>query len=79
MFTDYKQLFDIIKKGSPTTEKRLMVEVIATCEAYNRNVISNVGLVSGALNPAGGLTKPTKCKSMYNTLVKGKDCTPVTQ
>ncbi len=45
-----------------------MIEVMATREAYNGNEILNVGLVS-----------PTKYNSMYKILVKGKDCTTVTQ
>ncbi len=73
MFTDSKHLFDVITTGSYTTEKRLMVEIKATREAYNKNEISNVGWVPGTFNPADELTKPITCN-----LVKGKDNTPIT-
>ncbi len=72
MFTDFKHLFDAITKGLETTEKRLMIEAMATRKSYDRNEISNVWLVPRTSNPADGLTKPTKYNSIYNILVKGK-------
>ena len=78
-FTDSKQLFDVIQNGSHMTEKKLFIELIATRKEYNRNEISNVGLVPGTLNTADGLKKSTECKSVYNIFVRGKDNTPATQ
>ena len=46
MLTGSLQMFDVITKASYTSEKRLMIDVAATREAYGRDEISNVGLVS---------------------------------
>ena len=46
MYTDSKQLFDVITRAVHTTEKRLMVGMQAVCEAYNMHETSNVGLVA---------------------------------
>ena len=58
MFTDSEQLFDVLTTAAHTTEKRLMVEIMAAREAYSRFEISNVSLVSGNSNTADGLMKP---------------------
>lgn len=79
MFTDSKQLFDVITRASHTAEKRLMIDVAAAREAYNNFEISNVGLVAGIDNPADGLTKPKLCKPLYELLRTGIDATPVAQ
>ena len=79
MFTDSKQLFNVISRTSLTTEKRLMDEIMAAREAYNRYEISNVGLVSGKSSPADGLTKPGVCVQLSNLFYRGKDNTHVLQ
>ena len=79
MYTDSKQLFDVITKAAHTTEKSLMVEIMAAREAYNRHEISNVGLVSGDSNPADGLTKPEICTQLDDILYMGKDYAKGTQ
>lgn len=73
MFTDSKQLFDVIAKSSHTTEKRLMIEITTAREAYDTDEISNVGLIPGDKNPADGLTKPGYCKSLQELLEQGHD------
>ncbi len=57
MFTDSKQLFDVLTTAAHTTEKRLMVKIMVAREAYNRIEISNVRLVPGRSNPANGFKK----------------------
>lgn len=79
MFTDSKQLFDVITRASHTTEKRLMVEITAARESYNRYEISTVGLVAGDVNPADGLTKPGICKPLNELLETSIDSTVVSQ
>ena len=79
MNTDSKQLFGVITRVAHTTEKRLMVEIMAAKEACNRHEISNVGLVSRDSNPADGLTKPKICTQLNDLLYRGKDYTKVTQ
>lgn len=57
IFTDSKSLFDIISKGSKTSEKRLMLDVAAAREGFKTQDISNIGLVKSEHNVADGLTK----------------------
>ncbi|GAB0497662.1 hypothetical protein MMPV_010067 [Pyropia vietnamensis] len=56
-----------------------MIDVAAAREAYNRNEISNVGLVKSANNPADGLTKPGFCQSLDDVLRTSVDRHPVEQ
>lgn len=79
MLTDSKQLFDVITRASHTTEKRLMIDIAAAREAYNRNEITNVGLVKSANNLADGLTKPGFCQSLDDVLRTAMDQNPVEQ
>ena len=79
MLTDSKQMFDVITKASHTSEKRLMIDVAAARGAYNRNDISNVGLVLSQHNIADGLTKITNCKSLNEVMESGYDKNPVQQ
>ena len=79
MYTDSKQLFDVITRAAHTTEKRLMVEIMAAREAYNRYEISNVGLVPGDSNPADRLTKPKIFVQLNELLHQGVDSTKVSQ
>ncbi len=58
MFTDSKQLFDVITRASHTTKKRLMTDIAAARKAYGRHEMSNFGLSAGEDNIADGLTKP---------------------
>ena len=45
LLTDSNSLFDIIGKSSCTSEKRLMLDISATQQAYNAELISNIGFV----------------------------------
>ena len=64
MFTDSRSLFDIITKASSTKEKRLMIDLTASREGYEKNEISDIGLVRSEHNPADGLTKIGKCPAL---------------
>ena len=79
MLTDSKQTFDVITRASHTTEKRLIIDVAATREAYKRYETSNVGLVRSEQNPADVLTKPQVCGALDATLCMGMDVNPVEQ
>lgn len=68
MFTDSKSLFDVISKNSTTTEKRLMVDVQAMREAYERMELSDVAWVKSEDNPADSLTK-VKENAVLNRIV----------
>ena len=64
MRTDSLQMFDVVTKASSTTERRLMIDIAAARESYNREEISNVGLIMSEHNIADGLTKEQmkRCK-----------------
>ena len=79
MLTDSKQMFDVITKASFTSEKRLLIDISAAREAYNRHEISNVGLVLSEHNIADGLTKPKPCSSLMQVMTSGYDKNPVQQ
>jgi len=79
LLSDSKQMFDVITKASHTTERRLMIDIAASREAYNRGEISNVGLVLSENSIADGLTKPSYCKAMDTMLRTGMDKNPVEQ
>ena len=57
MYTDSKQLFDVVTRPAHTNRKRLLVKIMAVLEACNRYEILNVGLVPGDSNAADGLIK----------------------
>lgn len=79
MLTDSKQLFDVVTRTSHPTEKRLLIDIAAAREAYNRQDLSNVGLVTSEDNMADGLTKTKPCAALDRLLYTGVDCTPVQQ
>eukprot|EP00170_Pyropia_yezoensis_P004332 contig_17702_g4344 len=77
MLTDSRQLFDVITRASHTTEKRLMIDIAAAREAYNRNEISNVSLVKSASDLADGRTKPRFSQCVDDVLWTAMDRNPV--
>lgn len=79
MLTDSKQIFDVITKASLTAEKRLMIDIAAAREAYNRHEISNVGLVLSEHNLADSLTKPGIYAALETVVKTGYDRNPVQQ
>lgn len=57
MLTDSKGLFDVITKHSMTSERRLMIDLLAARQAYARMEISDIGLGRTHNNPADAFTK----------------------
>lgn len=47
-----KSLFDLIAKGTSTTEKRLMVDLCSTREAYDTDLINYLGWIRREYIPA---------------------------
>lgn len=79
LFTDSKQAFDVITRATHPTEKRLMIDIAALRESYNRHEISYLGLVTTENNMADAMTK-LKCGSALDCLLRtGVDATPVAQ
>ena len=77
LLTYSKSLFDVISKGSRTSEKRMMLDIAAAREGFRDKVISDIGFVRSASNIADGLTKPMQQRSMQNVMLSGRlDVTP---
>ena len=68
MLTDSKSLFDIISKRCRTNEKRIMLDVYASRQAYKALGTSNIGFVRSSHNLADGLTKPKVQAALYKLL-----------
>lgn len=52
LLTDSKSVFDIISKGSGTSEKRVMLDVHAAPQTYCNQEISNIGFAKSTANIA---------------------------
>jgi len=72
LLTDSKALFDIISKGSRTSEKRMMLDIAAAREGFRDRVISDIGFVRSSHNLADGLTKPMQQAALQSVLKSGK-------
>jgi hypothetical protein len=55
--TDSKSLYQCMVKLSTTQEKRLMVDVMAMRQSYERRIITKIRLIKGDSNPADAMTK----------------------
>lgn len=76
MFTDSKQVFDVITRGKSPTEKRLAVDVTAARDAYRRFHIDRVGLVRGEHSRADALSKAKNNNALQNILANNKNYIP---
>lgn len=79
MLTDSKGLFDVITKNSITSERRLMIDLLAARQAYSRLEISDIGLVRTQYNPADAFTKVGRCSALERMLDLGVIDHPVEQ
>lgn len=79
MFTDSKQLFDVVTKASHSSEKRLMIDIAAAREAYNRHDITSVGLIASEHNLSDAMTKLRCGPALDSFLRTGVVHTPVVQ
>lgn len=71
LLTDSKCLFDVISKGSRTSEKRLMLDIAVAREQFRVSDVSDIGLVRSASNLADGLTKAMQQASLRACLGTG--------
>lgn len=56
-FLDSKSLFDVITRNKKTTEKRLMVDVIAMREVYVKMEIDDMRWIRSERNPSDALNQ----------------------
>ena len=62
--TDSYSLYECIVKLGTTKEKRLMIDIMATRESYERHEIEEVRWILGNDNPADALTKANGSKAL---------------
>lgn len=72
LLTDAKSLFDVIAKGTIMFEKRLMIDVRSTREAYEREVIRELGWMRREYNVSDALTKIETNHVMREFMETGK-------
>ena len=72
LLTDSMSLFDVISKGSRTSEKRMMLDIAAAREGFREKIISDIGFVRSSCNVADGLTKPMQQRSLQAVLMTGR-------
>ena len=72
LLNDSKSLFDVISKGSRTSEKRMMLDIAAAREGFRDKVISNICFVRSSSKIADGLTKVMQQSSLQKVLMTGR-------
>ena len=73
LLTDSKSLFDIISKGSRTSEKLMILDIYAVRQAYKLHEISNIGFVRTNENLSDGLTIANMQGTIYNLMCTAKN------
>ena len=79
IFTDSKSLFDVIIQASKTSERRLMIDISATREAYEKQEIADIGLIESKYNLADCMTKIMLSNKLLETMSTGKLSHPIRQ
>eukprot|EP00173_Palmaria_palmata_P000047 Plantae.Rhodophyta-Palmaria_palmata.ctg10239.p1 GENE.Plantae.Rhodophyta-Palmaria_palmata.ctg10239~~Plantae.Rhodophyta-Palmaria_palmata.ctg10239.p1 ORF type:complete len:245 (+),score=21.58 Plantae.Rhodophyta-Palmaria_palmata.ctg10239:319-1053(+) len=64
MLIDSKQVFEAISHSTRTKERRVMIDLAATKQAFERTEITDLGLVSGSSMMADAFTKIRKPKKL---------------
>lgn len=70
--TDSKSLYECLVKLGSTQEKRLMIDLMALREAFERKEINEVKWISGNSNPADAMTKAKPCAALSNLVNTNK-------
>jgi hypothetical protein len=62
--TDSYLLYDCLVKLGTTTEKRLMIDIMALRQSYERRELMEIRWINGQDNPADAMTKPNLNKAL---------------
>ena len=62
IYTDSYSLYECLVKLRTTKEKRLMIDIIALRQSYERRELTEVRWINGQDNPADVMTKATSNK-----------------
>ena len=71
LLTDCKHLFDVVSKGSRTSQKRMMLDIAAAREGFKTKTISDIGFVGSSPNIADGLTKSMTQAAIHHVIATG--------
>ena len=66
--TDSFSLYECMVKLGTTKEKRLMIDIMAIRQSYERRELSEIQWITGDSNPADAITKPTANKSLKSLI-----------
>src|SRR6266571_1931405 len=64
MCTDLYSLYECLVKLSTTKEKRLMIEIMALWQSYERQKLFEIQLINGQDNPVDVMTKVNPNKAL---------------
>ncbi|KAI0994670.1 hypothetical protein K3495_g13511 [Podosphaera aphanis] len=67
--TDSRSLYECLVKLGSTKEKRLMIDVMAIRESYERRELAEIRWINGKDNPADSMTK-ANATSALRTLIE---------
>lgn len=70
--TDSKSLYDLLTKLGTTSEKRLMIDIMALRQSYERREIVEVIWIDGPTNPADAMTKGKPCQALTDLIDTNK-------
>lgn len=62
--TDSFSLYDCLMRLGSTAEKRLMIDIMAMRESYERREIQEIRWIDGNCNPADAMTKDKPCNAL---------------
>ena len=71
LFMDSKSYFEVISKGSRTSEKRMMIDIATARKVFRDEVISDIGFIKSSKNLADGLTKSMRQASLREVITTG--------
>lgn len=72
VLTDSATLFNILIRNSGATEKRLMIDIKASREAYNVGIIDYIIWIRRKYNLADGMTKSAELPELFKSISDGK-------
>src|SRR5436190_23880544 len=64
--TDSLSLYECMVKLGTTKEKRLMIDIMAIRQSYERRELSEIRWINGNDNPADAMTKSNPVKALQN-------------
>ena len=79
LMNDSKSLFDVFSKESRASERRFIIDSVASRGVYENKEIDNIGLIRSEDNVADGVTKPNKQAAIHNILATGMHVPTIAQ